>query len=45
MLSRKEFDKKFREALWKMYPERMASGKIRETPTEWIGISFKKKGL
>ena len=43
MLNKKEFDKRFWEALKKIYPEQVASGKIRRTKDAYIGIKFKDK--
>ncbi len=43
ILSQKEFDVEFRKAVHKRYPKQIASGKIRETKTGWIGLRFIKK--
>ncbi len=36
------FDDKFREAVYKQYPEQIASGKIYETEHGWVGLKLKK---
>ena len=42
ILSPEEFDREFRKALWEVFPEQMATGKIQETPTGWRGLKFKE---